>query len=110
MRKFLCSLALFGAVGVLAAATPAPAPAQAKAKTDDKKAEKKDEKKGAAGAIEVYQAKDGWRFRVTNAEGKSIAIGLQGYAKKQDCLAAVELLKTTMARGKVTEATKDEKK
>jgi uncharacterized protein YegP (UPF0339 family) len=115
MRKFLCSLALFAAVGALVASATAPAPARQKdAKKDDKKDEKKDAKKNPkkdeVGAIEVYQANDGWRFRVTNAEGKSIAIGLQGYAKKEDCLAVIELLKTTMAKAKVTDGTKDDKK
>jgi uncharacterized protein YegP (UPF0339 family) len=105
MRKFLCSLTLLVAVGVLIASVSPSAPAR-----PNNKDEKKDEPKDVLGAIEVYQAKDGWRFRVTNAEGKSIAIGLQGYAKKEDCLAAVELLKTTMAKAKVTEITKDEKK
>jgi uncharacterized protein YegP (UPF0339 family) len=104
VRKFLCSLVLLAAVGVLVASVSL-APAQ-----QNKKDEKKDDKTAEPGGIEVYQAKDGWRFRVTNAEGKSIAIGTQGFAKKEDCLAAVELLKTTMAKAKITEVPKDEKK
>ena len=99
MRKFLCSLALFAAVGALVASASAPAPALPK----DEKKDEKDKQKEESGAIEVYQAKDGWRFRVRDAGGKSIAIGLQGYAKKEDCLAAVELLKTTMVKAKVSE-------
>ncbi len=110
MRKFLCSLALFAAVGSLVASAPAPARSVA-ARDDEKKDEKKDnEKADGLGSIVVYAAKDGWRFRVTDAEGKSIAIGLQGYAKKADCLATVERLKATMAKAKVTEVTKDAKK
>jgi uncharacterized protein YegP (UPF0339 family) len=99
MRKVLCSLALFAAVGALMVSVAAPAPAQPK---DTKKDAKKDE----IGTIEVYQAKDGWRFRITNAEGKAIAIGLQGFAKKEDCLAVLEVLKTTLAKAKVTEVDK----
>jgi uncharacterized protein YegP (UPF0339 family) len=110
MRKFLCSLTLFGAVGVLAASAPAPSPARAEDdKKDAKKDEKdikKDEKKTDAGAIEVYQASDGWRFRVRDAEGKSLAIGTQGFAKKEDCVAAVDQLKMILAKAKVAEVGK----
>src|SRR4026208_663681 len=109
MRKLICQLALFVAGGVVSAhvAPAAAAPQKKDDKKEAKKDEKKDENPGEPGGIEVYQGKDGWRFRVTNSEGKSIAIGMQGYAKKEDCLAAVELLKTTMAKGKVAEVTKD---
>ena len=109
MHKLLYSLALFAAVGMLVAFASPPAPAQPTKKDEKKEAkkdEKKDDKPAEAGAIEVYQGKDGWRFRVTGADGKSIAIGMQGYAKKDECLAAVEALKATMAKAKVTEVAK----
>jgi uncharacterized protein YegP (UPF0339 family) len=130
VRKLLCSLALFAAVGTLVATAPAAQPKNATDKKDDEKkedpqdkktdtkkgdtkktdAKKDDPKKAEVGAIEVYQAKDGWRFRITTADGKSLAIGVQGYEKKDDCLAAVELLKTAMATAKLKEPSKDEKK
>ena len=74
---------------------------------DDKK---KDAKAVEPGTIEVYQAKDGWRYKVVNAEGKAVAIGVQGFDKKEDCLAVVEFLKTTMAKGKVVEQPAEKKK
>ena len=106
MRKLICSLALFAAVGMLVASVAPSTAAQQK----DKKEDKKDTKKDEPGTIEVYQGKDGWRYRVVGPDGKTIAIGIQGYAKKEDCLAAVEVLKTTLAKAKVTEINKDEKK
>src|SRR5215207_1331342 len=109
MRKLICSLALFAAVGTLIALAASAAPAQQKDKKDEKKDtkkdtkkdEKKDDKKDEPGTIEVYQAKDGWRYRVVNADGKSVAIGVQGFAKKEDCLAAVETLKMLLPKSKV---------
>jgi hypothetical protein len=116
MRKLVCSLALFAAVGTLVAFAAPGAPAQQKKddkkdpKKDEKKDDKKEVKKDEPGTIEVYQAKDGWRFRVIGADGKSVAIGVQGFAKKEDCLAAVETLKTLLTKSKVIEVSKDEKK
>jgi len=43
-----------------------------------------------AGTVEVYQAKDGWRFRIKNAQGKSLAIGVVGYATKEEALRVVQ--------------------
>ena len=118
MRKLICTLALFVTVGMLTASVAPFAVARLKKdekkddkkdpKKDDKKDDKTDAKKDEPGTIEVYQGKDGWRYRVLGPDGKSIAIGIQGYAKKEDCLAAVEVLKTTLAKAKVTEI-KDKK-
>src|SRR5262249_28316945 len=109
-------------IGAFVASVSAPAPAQQKDKkdvkkddkkdvkkddkTEAKKEDKKDEKKDDS-KIEVYQGKDGWRFRVIGPDGKTVAIGVQGYAKKEDCLAAIEVLKTTLGKVKVTEVMKD---
>jgi uncharacterized protein YegP (UPF0339 family) len=108
MRTLFRSLALFALVAaVVASAGTTEAPALQKEKDKDKKAAEE-----AVGTVEVYQAKDGWRFKVVNAEGKSVAIGTVGYAKKEDALKAVEFLKNTLAKGKVNEAkdAKDDKK
>lgn len=103
MRKLLSSLALFGVIAtVVALANVSDAPALQKDK--DKK-----ETKDQVGTIEVYQAKDGWRFRIKNAEDKSVAIGTVGFEKKEDCLKAVEFIKNTMAKAKVTEIKSDKK-
>lgn len=105
MRKLLCSLALLATVGATVASA-APAPAQQKDKEAKKDNKKKDDKKDAAKA-EVYQGKDGWRFRVVGPDGKTVAVGVQGFAKKDECLAAVEVLKATLNKVKVTEKAKE---
>lgn len=115
MNKFLRAFVLFAAiVGLMTAAGVSSAPAQVKDKdkkvVDDKK--KVDDKKTAPadelGKIEVYMAKDGWRFKVMNTEGKSIAIGTVGFDKKEDALKTLELLKTTL--NKVKPEVREEKK
>jgi hypothetical protein len=110
MNKLLRALVLFAAIaGLMTAAGVAVEPAQVKDKDKDK--DKKDAKPMAEenGNTEVYMAKDGWRFRIRNPEGKSIAIGTISFEKKEDCLKAVEVVKTAMLKGKVIEI-KEEKK
>ncbi|MFM8272089.1 MAG: hypothetical protein ACKODX_07100 [Gemmata sp.] len=98
MRTALRSFVLFAALAALVAGTGLPsAPALQK------------DKKEEVGTVEVYKAKDGWRFRVKNAEGKSVAIGTVGYEKKEEAMKELEFLKATFAKGKVVEI-KDEKK
>lgn len=109
MLTLLRPLVLFAAAAGLTAAGVPAAPAQVKkddkTKVDPKKVETK--KADEVGTIEVYQAKDGWRFKVV-LEGKAIAIGTVGQDKKEDVLKIVDALKATMAKGKVE--VKDEKK
>jgi uncharacterized protein YegP (UPF0339 family) len=108
MGKLFRSLVLFTVIAGLMTAVGAEAvPAQVK----DKEKDKKDSKPATdeVGGTEVYMAKDGWRFRIKNPEGKSIAIGTIGFDKKEDCLKAVEVVKTALLKGKVVEL-KDEKK
>jgi uncharacterized protein YegP (UPF0339 family) len=73
------------------------APAQDKAKKEVKAAPDQ------PGHAEVYMAKDGWRFRIKNPEGKSIAIGTIGFEKKEDCLKALDVVKGALTKGKVVE-------
>jgi len=84
--------------GLVSASGLAVAPAQ------DKKTDKKETKtpaKEEVGTIEVYQAKDGWRFKVMNTEGKTVAMGTTGFDKKEDCLKVLDLVKTTLNKAKV---------
>ena len=53
-------------------------------------------------------AKDGWRFRIKNAEGKSIAISTTGHDKKEDVMKLLDTVKATLTKGKVE--IKDDKK
>ena len=103
MSKLLRSFVLFAAIaGLLTAAGLSVAPAQVKDK--DKKDDKaKDDKAKVEeiGVTEVYMAKDGWRFRIKNSDGKSVAIGTIAHEKKEDALKAVEFVKTAMTKGKI---------
>lgn len=109
LRSFLL-LAVVAGLMISAGAPVAPAQVKDKDKKDDKKDVKKsDAKDEEIGVTEVYMAKDGWRFRVKNAEGKSIAIGTVGFDKKEEAMKTVELLKATLTKGKVVEI-KEEKK
>jgi hypothetical protein len=107
MGTLLRSFVLFAALGgILVATDLAVAPAQTKDKKDDKKA---DAKADEIGVTEVYMAKDGWRFRIKNPEGKSIAIGTTGHDKKEEALHIVEQVKLTLTKGKVVEIKEDKK-
>jgi hypothetical protein len=108
MGKLLRVVVLFSAIaGLMTVVGTTTAPAQVK----DKEKDKKDAKAAAdeSGYTEVYMAKDGWRFRIKNTEGKSIAIGTISFEKKEDCLKTVEAVKTALLKGKVNEI-KEEKK
>jgi uncharacterized protein YegP (UPF0339 family) len=108
MGKLFRAALLFSAiVGLMTVAGTTSAPAQVK----DKDKEKKDTKAATeeSGHTEVYMAKDGWRFRIKNPEGKSIAIGTISFDKKEDCLKAVEVVKSVMAKGKVVEIQEEKK-
>ncbi len=66
--------------------------------------------KDGMGKVEVYMAKDGWRWKVMNAEGKTVAMGTTGFEKQEDCLKMVELVKTTLGKSKVTVTEKAKEK
>jgi len=109
MGKLFRALVLFASIAMLMTATGVTiAPAQVKDK-DSK--DKKDTKATTEefGQTEVYMAKDGWRFKIKNPEGKSLAVGTTSFDKKEDALRAVEVVKTALTKGKVVEI-KEEKK
>src|SRR5688572_12203610 len=94
----LCVLSAAIAALVAAAGLPTTAPAQGK-QTEPKTAQPKEE----LGVTQVYMAKAGWRFRIKNAEGQSVAVATIGYDKKQDCLNVVEMVKATLTKTKIVE-------
>jgi uncharacterized protein YegP (UPF0339 family) len=109
MGNWLRLSVLFVAMAAVITTTGlATAPAQDKGKKVEDKG--KVTAKAEAGTVEVYQAKDGWRFRIKNAEGKSVAIGTVGFEKKDDCLKAVEFVKNTLANSKIVELPNEKKK
>jgi uncharacterized protein YegP (UPF0339 family) len=70
--------------------------------------------KGAeVGSIEIYKTEKGfYRYRVKNAEGKTIAMPLpqMHWEKKADCLGAIDELRTTLMRAKPTDVKTNVKK
>jgi uncharacterized protein YegP (UPF0339 family) len=67
---------------------------------------KKGDKGIIPGSVEYYKNKKGdYRYRVKNAEGKTIAMPLpqMSWEKKEDCLRAIEELKVTLVKAKPME-------
>jgi len=93
MRKLFRAAVLFAAIGAVlyASGMTTIAPAQ------EKKAQPKEE----VGTTQVYKAKDGWRFKVMNSAGKSVAIGTVGFDTPEEAQKMVEFVKTTLAKGKI---------
>lgn len=112
MTKFVRSLALMSALAVTAVGTGTFA--QEKKADDKKKAEtkKKADDKPAAGkgSIEVYKNDKGkWRYKILNADGKTIAMPLPqlNWETKADAEKAVEELKGILNTAKPTEPAGD---
>lgn len=105
MGKLFRVVVLFAAIVAVmyAGGLTSIAPAQGKGKAKPKVGA--DE----VGVTEVYKAKDGWRFRIKNNAGKSVAIGTVGFETKEDAQKMVDFVKTTLEKGKVN-VLKEEKK
>jgi uncharacterized protein YegP (UPF0339 family) len=104
MTQFLRSLALMTALGVTVAATGTMAQEKKEKKpADTKKADDKEEK---IGKVEIYEVKDGFRFRILGADGKSIGMASRSYKTKDDCSKAYDELKAIVAKVKPVEVTK----
>ena len=111
MRKLIGFAALLAGIAVIT--VPGVPSADGQVKKDVKKDAKKGEpKKGEAkgkempvGSIEIYKAKDGYRFRIKDGEGKSMAIASKGYAEKEDVVKLLDAIKATMNPAKPREET-----
>src|SRR5207247_1353208 len=98
--KIVRTVVLTAAMAALALGLSAPA--QEKKGTKDAKADKH-------GTVEVWEAKDGYRFKILDADGKTVAMSAKGYDKADDAKKALEFVKHTLNTAKVTEL-KGEKK
>lgn len=47
----------------------------------------------------MYQALDGWRWRLLAANGRTIADSGEAYTRRRDCERAVEMVRTMMKEG-----------
>jgi hypothetical protein len=100
MRKVFGLLTLVLALGVLASNGISPADAQDKAKTKKAKAGKE----AGAGTVEIYKAKDGFRFRVKDGAGKTIAMPARGVETRDEIVEQIEEVKTILNKVKPTDA------
>jgi hypothetical protein len=105
MSKFLRSLALMTALGVTVAGTGllAQEKKDAKKPADTKKADDKEEK---LGKVEIFESKNGFRFRVVGADGKNICGAYKDYKTKEECAKVVEELKAILTKTKPVEVAK----
>jgi hypothetical protein len=102
MTKLARSLALIAALAVLTGGAVTFSTAQ-----DAKKAVKEG-KEGSdkVGTIEIYKGKNGFRYRVKNGDGKTVAMPLPqaAWETRQECLKAIEELQAILEKGKIVDA------
>jgi uncharacterized protein YegP (UPF0339 family) len=102
MIKYVRTLALMTALAALAGGTMTLAVAQdTKKATQDKKKADKDK----VGSVEIYKGKNGFRYRVKNADGKVIAMPIpqMSWETKKECEEGINDLKEILAKGKVVD-------
>jgi hypothetical protein len=99
MGKLFRAAVLFAAIGAVMSAGSLTTFAPAQDKKKEAKGVVVDEDE--VGTVEVYKAKDGWRYRVKNAQGKSIAIPAVGYESPDDAMKILNQVKATLSKAKV---------
>jgi uncharacterized protein YegP (UPF0339 family) len=98
----LVAAAALGALAAFAVPPESPALEGAAQKEKGKAGEHK------AGAVEVFKDRAGeYRWHVTDADGKVVAMTTKGYATKDECVKALDSVKATLAKAKVTEVKRD---
>lgn len=93
--KLVRSLALMLAFTGLSAGAVTLAHAQEPKKPKATKPADADDKAGK-GSVEVYEGKSGWRYRVKNSDGKTIAMATKGYESKDAVLKELDNVKTIL--------------
>jgi hypothetical protein len=48
----------------------------------------------------VYKAKDGYRVRIKDLDGKTVAMPTKGHDDKDECLKALDFMQTTLNQAK----------
>jgi hypothetical protein len=107
MRKAIGLLVLVIGVAVVASPELTSVDGQDKAKTKVKTDSKAKDKKGSAapavGTIEIYKAKDGFRFRIKDDGGKVIAMPPRARETRDEVVTDLEDIKATLNKVKPTE-------
>jgi hypothetical protein len=101
MSKLFRAAVLFAAIGAVmyASGIATVAPAQEKKGEATKTAKAADDDE--VGTVEIYKSKEGWRYRVRNAEGKTIAIPTVDYPSPEEVTKILNQVKTTLSKAKV---------
>jgi len=102
MRKAIGLIVLSVGLGVVAAPALAPVDAQEK-KSKAREDAKEKRTTAAAGTVEIHKAKDGYRFRIKDAEGKTIAMSTRGFETKDECHKSLEEVKAILDKVRPTE-------
>jgi uncharacterized protein YegP (UPF0339 family) len=97
MTKLLRTCALMTALAVLAGGTTTLVVAQEK--------KKKEKSEAKVGSVEIYKAKNGFRYRIKNGDGKTVAMPLpqMSWETKKEVEDAISDLKETLNKGKVVD-------
>jgi uncharacterized protein YegP (UPF0339 family) len=101
MKRIVGGMVIVVVVWMFAAGDPGPVQAQTKGKTQPTK--KTEAPPAKVGTIEVYKAKDGYRFRIKDTDGKTVAMPTKGYDEKDDCLKTLDFIKATLNNVKPTD-------
>jgi len=96
MRKVVGLVVLVLSVAVVGSSVVPSIEAQDKSKTKGKEKDK-------VGTVEIYKAKDGYRFRIKNPDGKTIAIPTRGHESKDDVVKDLDEIKATLNKVKPTD-------
>lgn len=95
-RLLLASALIIGMFALIQADTSALGQAKKEPPKDTKKVETKEEPK--VGGIEIYKGKSGFRYRILDANGKTVAMPLpqMSWETKEEVAKALEALKETL--------------
>jgi uncharacterized protein YegP (UPF0339 family) len=94
MKRIVGGFAVVVLAWAFAAGDPDPAFGQTKGKAQPTRKEVAPPPK--VGTIEVYKAKDGYRFRIKDTDGKTVAMPPKGYDEKDECLKTLDFIKATL--------------
>jgi len=97
MRRVIAGVVLavsLAVVGSSVLTTPADAQDKTKAKA---------KKEAAVGTVEIYKAKDGFRYRIKDPDGKVIAMPPRARESKEDVAKDLEEIKATLEKVKPSE-------
>jgi uncharacterized protein YegP (UPF0339 family) len=103
MKRAYLALALVAGIAGAVTLGASAQPKDSAKKADTKKVEtKKVETKSGVGAIEIYKAKAGYRYRVVDAEGKTIGMPTSNkhWETREEVVKAIEVLRETLNKAK----------